>query len=165
MRTLFLVTAFLCSATATAKPWNGIDPGVSTRADVLKKFGNPTKTVATSDGKEVLAYLNTEAIKGTIQSQFKVDKASQTVERIDVFPAPLIDKDTIENSYGPQCPQASQGTAAAPCYLKKLTDTFQTYFVYPKLGLAIFFKDDGKTVQSFAFQTVARSGAPGTAKD
>ena len=34
-------------------------------------------------------------------------------------------------------------------WAKKITDDFKTYLVYPKLGLAIFLKEDGKTVFSF----------------
>jgi hypothetical protein len=152
MRTLTIlaVLAFAIPA-AAAKPWQGIEPGVSKREDIVKKFGEPSRTV-TQDGKEIIAYLGKEAIKGTTQAQFKVDPGSQLVERIDVFPRPVIDKDTIENSYGPACP--SGPAPANPCYLRKLTDDFRTYFLFPKLGLAIFFNEDGKTVQSFTFTTL-----------
>jgi hypothetical protein len=151
------VIAVLCalavvvvSLPAGAKPWQGIEPGASRKDDVVKRFGEPSRTM-TQDGKEVLAYFAKEAIKGTTQAQFKVDPASGLVERIDVFPAPVIEKDTIENSYGGACPGGAM--PATPCYLRKLTDDFRTYFLYVKLGVAIFFNEDGKTVQSFVFTT------------
>lgn len=150
MRTLAVVALLLAALPAAAKPWQGIEPGVSKREDVIKKFGEPSRSM-TQDGKEVIAYLGKEAIKGTAQAQFKVDPGTQMVERIDVFPGPVIDKETIENSYGAACPSGPM--PATPCYLRKLTDDFRTYFLYPKLGLAIFFNEDGKTVQSFIFTT------------
>ncbi len=65
MRRFFLTATLLCSTLALAKPWNGIEPGVSTRDEVVAKFGNPTKAVKGGDGKEILAYLKDQAIKGT----------------------------------------------------------------------------------------------------
>lgn len=140
----------LLPAVALAKPWNGIDPGVSQKAEVTAKFGSPTRTVKAADGTEILAYLGKQAIKGTTQAQFKVASKSGTVERIDVFPGPKIDKDAVENSYGKACPPGP--VPEAPCYLKKVTDDFRVYFHYAKLGLAIFFNEDGVTVNSFIFQ-------------
>src|SRR3712207_4173397 len=103
MRTPRLLPALVLALTglslpALAKPWQGIDPGVSKRAEVLEKFGTPSRTV-TQDGKEIIAYFQAEAIKGTTQAQFRVDPKTGTVERIDVFPGPVVDKDTIEASY------------------------------------------------------------------
>jgi hypothetical protein len=154
MRSLILSLALLAAAPALAKPWQGIEPGVSKKEEVLKKFGVPSKSVPSGD-KEILAYLEKEAIKGTTQVQFRVG-AEGLVERIDVFPGPVVDKETVETSFGPSC--ASTPNAPA-CYAKKITDDFQTYFVYPKLGLAVFFKDDAKTVQSFVYQPVKAEGA------
>ncbi len=153
MRALFrwlLIASAATAQLASAKPWNGIDPGTSTRADVVKKFGNPSRTV-TTDGREILAYFQKEAIKGTTQAQFRVEPATGVVERIDVFPGPVIDRETVENTYGPLCSAA--GGTSEPCYTKKLTDDFRTYFLYTKLGLAVFFNEDGKAVQSFVFQS------------
>jgi hypothetical protein len=147
---LFAAATAIVSLPAAAKPWQGIEPGTSRKEEVLKKFGDPSRTMS-QDGKEILAYFSKEAIKGTTQAQFKVDPATGLVERIDVFPAPVIEKDTIENSYGGACPAGAM--PATPCYLRKLTDDFRTYFLYVKIGVAIFFNEDGKTVQSFVFTT------------
>ena len=149
MRTLAVVAVLIAAVPAIAKPWQGIEPGVTKREEVIQKFGEPSRVVA--GDKEVIAYFGKEAIKGTTQAQFKVDTASKVVERIDVFPGPVIEKEAIENSYGPACPNGP--APANPCFVKKVTDEFRTYYLYPKLGLAIFFNEDGKTVQSFIFQS------------
>jgi hypothetical protein len=149
MRTSPLAIALLIAPCAFAKPWNGIEPGVSHRDEVVKKFGAPSKTVQV-EGKEILAYVGPQTIKGTTEAQFKIDAGTKVVERIDVFPGPTVDKDTVESTYGPPCPPGPQPATA--CYVRKLTDEFQTYFFYSKLGLAIFLNEDGKTVHSFVFQ-------------
>jgi hypothetical protein len=151
MRTLAVVAVLIAALPALAKPWQGIEPGVSKRDDVTQKFGEPSRVV-TQGEKEIIAYFGKEAIKGTTQAQFKLDNATKVVERIDVFPGPVIDKEAIENSYGPACP--SGPAPASPCYVKKVTDEFRTYYLYSKLGLAIFFNEDGKTVHSFIFTTM-----------
>jgi hypothetical protein len=151
MRTFAVLAVLVAAVPAAAKPWQGIEPGVSKKDEVTQKFGEPSRLVNQAD-KEVIAYFGKEAIKGTTQAQFKVDAATKIVERIDVFPGPVIDKETIENSYGTACP--SGPPPANPCYIKKMTEEFRTYFLYPKLGLAIFFNEDGKTVHSFIFTTL-----------
>ncbi|HVE82203.1 MAG TPA: hypothetical protein VND93_05125 [Myxococcales bacterium] len=163
MRNALTLAAFIALAPAAlAKPWNGIDPGTSKKDEVIKKFGDPSKVVKSDkDAKETLAYLGEKAIKGTTQAQFKVDAQSGTVERIDVFPGPVIDKDMVESSYGAACPSAPP-MPKDPCYVKKITDNFKAYFVYVKLGLAVFFKEDNKTVSSFVFTAMSapRSAGP-----
>ena len=101
MRARFLLLlALLTPGLVHARPWNGIEPGVTSRDEVVKRFGPPTKTLNV-DGHQVLAYTGASAIKGTAQAQFRVDVASGLVERIDVFPGPVVDRDTVESSYGP----------------------------------------------------------------
>jgi hypothetical protein len=147
---------FVLGATsALAKPWQGIEPGVSRREDVLKRFGAPSRSVKPEAGKpgpEVLAYLSKQAIRGTTQVQFKLDAATGVVDRIDVFPAPVIERDAIENTYGRACPAGP--LPDEPCFLKKITEDFRGYYLYPRLGLAVFFNEDGKTVNSFIFTTL-----------
>lgn len=132
-----------------AKPWNGITPGVSSREDVVRKFGEPSKTVSAAE-QEVLAYQQGKLIKGTTQTQFRLDLKSGVVQRIDVFPAPVLTLDDIANAYGPACTVDQNETAERPCYLKRADDK-RSYVVYVRLGLAVFFNADGKTVQTFAF--------------
>lgn len=142
-----LCIAALVPALGLAKPWQNIHPGGSSAIDVVGKFGEPTKRV-TARGQEVLVYSGPKAIKGTVQAQFKCDPDSKEVKRIDVYPEPVIDLTAIEASYGKACDAKAP---AEPCYYPKETPAKQVYFLYLKLGLAIFFKDDGRTVQSFAF--------------
>jgi hypothetical protein len=147
-----LLLALLLPSLTHARSWNGVEPGVTSKDEVVKRFGPPTKTLSV-EGHPVLAYTGASAIKGTAQAQFRVDPATGLVERIDVFPGPVVDKDTLESSYGPPCP-ASAAAAAGNCFQKKLTEDFRTYYFYPRLGLAVFFDEDGEKVQSFVFQTV-----------
>jgi hypothetical protein len=137
----------LLPAEGLAKPWQGIEPGNSSSLDVFSKFGEPSRKV-TVKGKELLVYQRDQAIAGTTQAQFKVDPATHVVERIDVYPAPVIDAEAIEKSYGPACTGKRD---EEPCFYKRPIEGKKPYYLYPGLGLAIFFKDDGDTVQSFAF--------------
>jgi hypothetical protein len=144
---LGIVAAAAFSRPAFAKPWNGITPGSSTKVDVVKRFGEPTKKVS-EKGKEVVAYIGEQAIKGTTQTQFTLN-ASGVVEQIVVFPSSQVDKATVEDNFGPPCSGAP--ASAAACYTKKLTDDYRTYFWYKRLGLVIFFTEDGKSVYSFMY--------------
>ncbi|HVP59645.1 MAG TPA: hypothetical protein VMT11_03755 [Myxococcaceae bacterium] len=157
-RRLLLVLLLLVAAVAQAKAWNGIEPGVSRRDEVVKRFGPPSKTVTVS-GKEVLAYTDSAAMKGTSQAQFRVDPGTGVVERIDVFPATVIDHETVEATFGPVCPKAGAPQPAA-CFQKKLTDDFRTYYVYPRLGLAVFFDETDDRVQSFVYTAPRPAPAP-----
>lgn len=147
-RLLFVsLVVSLWPAAAVARPWNGIIPGVSSTIDVVGKFGEPTKRVM-AKGQEVYVYSGPAAITGTLQAQFKTNPSTHVVERIDVYPAPLIPAAAVEKSYGKACDPME---AVEPCYYRKESSTTRVYFLYVKLGLAVFFKEDGKTVLSFAF--------------
>lgn len=157
---LLLVLLVLLPPLARAKAWSGIEPGVSRRDDVVKRFGPPSKTLTVS-GKEVLAYTDTSAMKGTSQAQFRVDPATGLVERIDVFPSTVVDHETVEATFGPICPKPGAPQPAA-CFQKKLTDDFRTYYVYARLGLAVFFDEQDDRVQSFVY-TAPRPAPPAPA--
>jgi hypothetical protein len=136
----------LLSAVASAKPWKGITPGTTSKDEVLKKFGQPTKRVVQGE-KLMLAYADDEAIKGTRQTEFLVDKGG-TVIQIAVFPAGPVDKATIEESYGPDCAKANR----TDCYVRKLSEEdYRTYYWFKGMGLVVFFNTDGTTVQSFLY--------------
>ncbi len=156
MRLPALLLALAVAVPARAKPWNGITPGASTKAEVLAKFGEPTKKVDQADGKKLWAYTGDQAIKGSRQAQF-ILTAEGHVEQIVVFPAVAIDKPTVEESFGPPC--TPPGGAAAPvpvsaanCYVRQLADDYRTYFWYKRLGVVIFFTEDGKSVYSILYQ-------------
>ena len=156
-RTL-LVTLLLLAGAARAKAWNGVEPGVTRRDEVVKRFGPPSKTVTVS-GKEVLAYTDSAAMKGTSQAQFRVEPTTGVVERIDVFPATVVDHETVEATFGPICPKAGAPQPAA-CFQKKLTDDFRTYYVYARLGLAVFFDESEDRVQSFVYTAPRPAAGP-----
>ena len=143
----FVCIIWILSAPTWAKPWNAIEPGVATAADVVAKFGQPSKMIA-ADGQEILVYGAKNAISGTVQAQFKVDQLLKVVDRIDVYPAPIVDVDEIERSYGRAC---AVTRAAEPCYVRQMATSKRKYFLYVKLGLAIFFEDDGRRVRAFSF--------------
>ena len=160
MRAL-LVPLLLLAAVAHAKAWNGIEPGVSRRDEVVKRLGQPSKTLTVS-GKEVLAYTESSAPKGTSQAQFRVDPASGVVERIDVFPSTVVDHETVEATFGPACPKTGASQPAA-CFQKKLTDDFRTYYLYSRIGLAVFFEENEDRVQSFVYTAPKPTPAPAAA--
>jgi hypothetical protein len=149
MSRLLWTLMLLSAVPAAAKAWNKITPGTTTRDEVVAKFGEPTKTTK-AKGLEVLVYTKEQVIKGTTQAQFKVNPETKVVERIDVYPEPEITPDDIENSYGGECDKKKP---VEPCYQRRAGEGKKSYFLYVKLGLAIFFKDkdDGQVVQSFTF--------------
>ncbi|HET6982822.1 MAG TPA: hypothetical protein VFI53_11820 [Myxococcaceae bacterium] len=160
MRAL-LVPLLLLAAVAHAKAWNGIEPGVSRRDEVVKRLGQPSKTLTVS-GKEVLAYTESSSPKGTSQAQFRVDPASGVVERIDVFPSTVVDHETVEATFGPACPKTGAPQPPA-CFQKKLTDDFRTYYLYSRIGLAVFFEENEDRVQSFVYTAPKPAPAPAAA--
>jgi hypothetical protein len=101
-------------------------------------------------------------MKGTSQAQFRVDPSTGLVERIDVFPSTVVDHDTVEATFGPLCPKAGAPQPAA-CFNKKLTDDYRTYYVYSRLGLAVFFDESEDRVQSFVYTAPRPVPAPAPA--
>ncbi|MBL9038184.1 MAG: hypothetical protein JNG84_06720 [Archangium sp.] len=147
-RFLIALALAVTASSAWARPWSGIEPGVASSIDVVAKFGDPSRKAAVK-GKQVLVYSGEQAMKATMQVQFKIDPTTQVVERIDVYPDMVIDVSAVEKTYGPACTGTKKDDDA--CYFKRQSDSKRAYYLYAKLGLAIFFKDDGKTVQMFAF--------------
>jgi hypothetical protein len=136
----------LLPCAAQAKSWKNVVPGQTPGAQVLKRFGEPTTRLAEGQ-KQVLAYEGDEAIAGTKQAQFIVGPDGK-VEQIAVFPATVIEKAAIADTFGPDCSQKQ----APNCYVQKVNDDdFKTYYWYENLGLVIFFDADGKTVGSLLY--------------
>jgi len=150
--------AVLLPALALAKPWNGITPGETPKAEVVKRFGEPSKKLAQGD-KEVMAYIGDQAIKGTPQAQFVIKEGK--VEQMVVFPATTLELPEIEDTYGKACAVVEKNGKAAHCYHKQLTDEFRTYLWYKRLGLVVFLNEDKKTVHSIIFNSpVAANATP-----
>ncbi len=155
MRPLLFLSLCL-SVTAAARPWRGLEAGEATLPEVIKLFGQPSKT-ATTLGKDILAYYGAQVIEGTTQVQFRVDPKTQIVERIDVFPSSVIDKRIIKTFYGGPCPK--RGGGKTPCYVQRLTKDGRLMYSYPRLDLFVFFNADGKSVFSFTYSAHSRPPA------
>jgi hypothetical protein len=139
---------FCCTALPSlAASWRGIEPGVSSRTEVLSRFGEPSQTLKPGD-KEVFVYRDGRRLKGTQQVKFRAERASGKVDRIDVFPTVEVDRAAVESTYGPACPDNVPGPR---CYLPKLTEDNRIYFHYPTQGVGVFFRPNGRTVFAFAY--------------
>src|SRR5512146_300328 len=88
----------LVPSAASARAWRGIAPGVTTQADVIARFGEPT-TRAKRGARVVLAYHGDAAPEGTRQAQFHLDAAG-VVQEITVFLSTPLDAETIQGTYG-----------------------------------------------------------------
>jgi hypothetical protein len=136
-----LLVPFLPSV-ASAKPWQGVNPGASTQAEVVEKFGEPT-TRTKRGNRSVLAYLGEQALPGTKQAQFYVAEDG-TVLEITVFIATQLEKEAIEGTYG-KTPE------------KTFTDAFLPVWIYRSAGVTVYFGKDG-FVEAITFGPGAKSG-------
>lgn len=133
---LALVLALALPSLARARAWKGVNPGVSTQAEVVEKFGEPTNRTRRGT-RTVLAYYGEQALEGTKQAQFHLD-AKGVVLEITVFLTAQLDADTIEGTYG-KPPQRSF-----------VEDTFQKVWLYPQQGVTVYFAKDGN-VEALTF--------------
>jgi hypothetical protein len=141
---LALVLALAIPALAHARAWKGVTPGVTSQAEVVEKFGEPTNRTKRT-GKTVLAYYGEQALEGTRQAQFHVDAAGVVTE-ITIFLTAQLDAETIEGTYG-KPPQRSF-----------VEDTFQKVWLYPQQGVTVYFTKEGN-VEALTF-TPGAKGAP-----
>lgn len=135
----------LAAASGWAGGWRDVQPGVSTREDALRVFGEPIRKV-NAGGKEILAFRE----PGSAQVQCQIDPTTGRVSRIDVFPLAVLDIEMVEGTYGPPCGKGPppRGTA---CYVKRLTKDARAYLEYASTRMAVFLKPDGKQIHSFVF--------------
>ena len=115
-----LVLAALAPSFAQARPWQGIQPGVSTQREVVERFGEPA-TRAKRGARTVLAYHGERAPAGTRQAQFHVDGA-EVVQEITIFLTVQLDAESVEGTYG------------KPPQRTFVEDTFQKVWLYPAAG-------------------------------
>ncbi len=131
-----LLVALALPALARARAWKGVTPGVTTQAEVVEKFGEPTnKTKRT--GRTILAYYGEQALEGTRQAQFHVDPHGVVVE-ITIFLTAQLDAETVEGTYG------------KPPQRTFVEDTFQKVWVYPQQGVTVYFNKEG-SVEALTF--------------
>lgn len=146
IRLALLIAAALLPALASARAWKGINPGATTQAEVIEKFGEPT-TKTRRSGRMVLAYYGEEALDGTRQAQFHVDAQGVVVE-ITIFLAAQLDAESIEGTYG------------KPPQRTFVEDTFQKVWVYPVAGVTVYFGKEGAVeALSFGPGTRGKAGA------
>ena len=128
----------LFASTVPAKPWKGVEPGKTSRAQVIRKFGKPTKEFSKggklSDG---INYQGDAAIEGSLEANFYFDK-NGILSRIDVFPSKEIKKADIIRVYGKK-------------YTERVTDKGFVFFNYWRKGMVIFFGKDNDKVHSVMF--------------
>jgi hypothetical protein len=143
---LILVLLLACAlpTPAHAHAWKGINPGATTQAEVVEKFGEPT-TKTKRAGRTVLAYYGDQAPDGTRQAQFHVDAQGVVVE-ITIFLTAHLDADTIEGTYG------------KPPQKTFVEDTFQKVWLYPTKGVTVYFNKEG-VVEALTF-AAGNKGAP-----
>ncbi len=129
---------FLISSSIMAKPWKGCVPGKTSRDQLLRKFGKPTKEFSKgsklSDG---INYQGDAAIEGSLETNFYFDKKG-ILFRIDVFPSKTITKAAIIRVYGKD-------------YSERVTEKGFVFFNYWREGMVIFFGKDRKKVHSVMF--------------
>lgn len=128
LATAALLALTLLPASAHAKAWQGITPGVSTVTEVVNKFGEPT-TRSKRGTRTVLAYLGEQALPGTKQAQFHAREDGVVLE-ITVFLATQLEKEAIEGTYG-RSPR------------KTFTDDFLPVWLYEAEGVTVYFTKDG----------------------
>ncbi len=135
---------------AQAKAWGQIEPGTSKRELVVQRFGEPSKVLRVREF-EILAYYGTRAPQNTTQAQFRIDRQTQRVLRVDVYPRAVMNRALIEATYGPACAPGAAVDPQRPCFEEKLSRNSRVYIVYPALGMAVFFTGNGKKVLNFAY--------------
>jgi hypothetical protein len=128
----------LVSSSVMAKPWKGCVPGKTSRSQVLRKFGKPTKEFSKggklSDG---VNYQGDAAIEGSLETNFYFNKKG-ILFRIDVFPSKEITKADIIRVYGKS-------------YAERRTEKGFVFFNYWREGMVIFFGQDSEKVHSVMF--------------
>jgi len=134
-----LLAVVLWTAPALARPWHGLTPGVSTKAEVTKKFGNATKELAAGTRyASGLVYQAKEAQdSGAEEAQFFFDAGGKLTE-IFVFPQVAMKKEDIVKAYGSG-------------YEERRTDDFRLYFQYKTDGFVVFFDKDNDSVFQLQF--------------
>jgi len=145
-RALWLLSALAAlalPAAALAKSWQGIQPGQSTRADVVARFGEPS-THGKLGERAALVYKGDQALAGTRQAQFFTRDDGLVVE-ITVFPVTQLDKEAVEGTYG----KGAQ---------KSFTDDFRPVWIYKATGITVFFGKEG-SVEAISFRA-AEASAP-----
>ncbi len=130
-----ILLSLILPSLAQAKAWQGIDPGRSTAADAVARLGEPVGRVKRG-AQTILLYKGDRAVAGTREAQVRC-REDGVVEEITVFLASPLDAESIEGTYGR--PRT-----------RTFTDTFQKVWLYPQVGVTVYFDRDGG-VEAIAF--------------
>ncbi len=150
---MFVAALGMCLASeiSRAKGWKGALPGVSTRKQVVEKFGEPFKDFSRG-GKlsNALSYQGDQTIEGSLEANFYFDK-TDVLFRIDVFPAREITEKQVKRIFGKK-------------YVERVTKKGFTFFDYYQLGMVVFFDKDSGFVKTFMFTEPEQPGKGGGKK-
>src|SRR5687768_6260119 len=147
---LLLMALLALPSTALARPWHGLTPGASTKSDVVKKFGSPTRELPmTTSYASGLVYQAKEAQDyGAEEAQFFFDQAGKLTS-VFVFPAVEMKKDDVIKAFGTG-------------FEERRTDDFRLYFQYKGDGFVVFFGKDNDTVYQLQYVPGTTPAAGGT---
>jgi hypothetical protein len=126
-----IIALLALAPAAWGKAWKGMEPGKTTKEQVVDKFGAPTK--AFTQGGELsdgLSFQGDQAIAGTTEANFFFDK-DEVLFRIDVYPEREVTPAQVQKIYGQD-------------FERRRLPSGVLVLVYPKAGLSVFFKADGK---------------------
>ena len=137
----------LAAPGALARPWHGLTPGSSTKTDVIKKFGSPTRELTMSARYDSgLVYQGKAAQEhGADEAQFFFDANGKLTE-VFVFPKVQLRKDDVIKAYGTS-------------FEERRTDDFRLFFQYKTEGFVVFFDGDNDTVYQLQFTPGAQQAA------
>jgi len=148
---LGVIVVFLLPVVARAKAWHALTPAVTSKSDVMKKFGAPTRELtATNTYDSGLVYQGKTAQgHGAEEAQFFFDAAGKLTS-IFVFPAVALRRDDVIKAYG-------------TAYEERRTDDFRLYFQYRADGFIVFFDKDNESVYQLQFTPMTTPPAVKTA--
>lgn len=133
----------LAPASALARSWHALTPGVSTKTDVIRKFGSATRELPMSPTYASALIYQAKAAReyGAEEAQFFFDAAGKLTS-IYVFPQVQLKKDDVIKAYGSS-------------YDERRTDDFRLYFQYRTEGFIVFFDKDNETVYQLQYVPAA----------
>lgn len=132
------LVGLFAAGTSHARPWKGIQPGITRSGEVVRTLGTPSQQVK-NRGKcaTLLNYQGRQKRRGTTQVNVCVG-ADDIVRQIDVFPARSLRKEDVPDYFGDD-------------FQKRLTDDFFEYYHYRADGFIVFFDEGGDRVLSLRY--------------
>jgi hypothetical protein len=148
-----LFAVLLESGYAQAEAFKETTPGVSTKGDVIDRFGKPDKVI-TGASYETLGY-GSKRIDGYRQVFFRIAVETQRVARIEAFPSRVVDPKGLAGTYGKRC---TSQTDPARCYVV-FRSRRGTQWRFRVLGLVLYLNHDASVVRSLVFTAATSRGS------